>query len=325
MIGYIFKRLAHALPILLGANIITFCLFFMVNSPDDIARMNLGDKYTTQAMVEQWKVKNGYDHPLFWNDQAQGLSKVKDTLLVDKTVDMFSFNFGKNNDGRNIIEDVKLRMWPSLAIAMPTLVLGLVANLLFALFFMLFRYGIIEQIGLLACIVLMSISGLFYIIGGQYLFSIAGKLGPISGYVAGTSAVKFVIIPVAISVVSGLGTGVRWYHSIMQEEMHKEYVKTARAKGLSAWRVLKGHILPNALVPIVTSVVAIIPLLFMGSLLMESFFAIPGLGSYTIEAIHKQDFEVVRAMVFLGSIFYIIGLILTDIVYTIVDPRISFK
>lgn len=325
MLKYLFKRIIHSIPILLGANIITFCLFFMVNSPTDVARMYLGDKHTSEEMVQQWLQKNNYDKPLFWDNDADGSDKITNTLLFHQTLDMFSLNFGKSNDGRSIIDDIKIRMWPSLAIAIPTLFLSVIINIVLALFLMVFRYGIVERVGLTICMVLMSISGLFYIIGGQYLLAISARLGPISGYLPGLESVRFVAIPVIIGVVSGMGVGVRWYHSLMQEEWHKEYVKTARSKGFSAWQVLSKHVLPNALVPIVTSVVAILPLLFMGSLLMESFFAIPGLGSYTIDAISKQDFAIVRAMVFLGAVFYIIGLILTDLVYTIVDPRIRFN
>jgi peptide/nickel transport system permease protein len=106
------------------------------------------------------------------------------------------------------------------------------------------------------------------------------------------------------------------------EEIGKDYVRTARAKGLSEAAVLFRHVLRNASLPILTSTVAVLPLLFLGSLIMESFFGIPGLGSFTIDAINAQDFAVVRAMVFLGSVLYIVGLILTDISYTLVDPRI---
>ena len=325
MFGYILKRILHALPILLGANIITFCLFFVVNSPDDIARSNLGDKHTTTEMLEQWKTNHGYDQPLFWNNEQTGTAQLTKTLIFTKTINLFKFEFGKNNDGRSIIGDVKARMWPSLAIALPSLILGLSLNIVIALFFMLFRAGLLEQCGLALCMILMSISGLFYIIGGQYLLAVIGRLGPISGYSPGLLAIKFLFIPVLISVISGIGSGTRWYHSIMQEEANKEYVKTAKAKGLTNFQVLHRHILPNAMVPIVTRVVALIPLLFMGSLLLEAFFAIPGLGSYTIDAIHKNDFEIIRVMVFLGALFYIIGLILTDVVYTLVDPRIRLK
>jgi peptide/nickel transport system permease protein len=172
---------------------------------------------------------------------------------------------------------------------------------------------------------MMSISGLFYIIGGQYLISKVWRLVPISGFGEGLQAWRFLILPVVIGVISGIGSSTRWYRTIFLEEVGKDYVRTARAKGLPETLVFFRHVLRNALIPILTGVVVVIPLLFMGSLLTESFFGIPGLGSYTIDAINAQDFAVVRSMVFIGSVLYIIGLILTDISYTVVDPRIRFE
>jgi len=146
---------------------------------------------------------------------------------------------------------------------------------------------------------------------------------PISGFDdSGIWAIKFLILPVIIGIIGGIGAGTRWYRTIFIEEINKDYVRTARAKGLMERKVLFKHVLRNAMVPILTGVVAVIPLLFMGSLIIESFFGIPGLGSYTIDAIQSQDFAIVRSMVFLGSVLYIVGLILTDISYTLVDPRI---
>jgi peptide/nickel transport system permease protein len=171
----------------------------------------------------------------------------------------------------------------------------------------------------------MSISGLFYIIGGQYVISKLWNLVPISGYGDGVGAWRFLLLPVLIGVIGGVGASTRWYRTIFLEEINREYVRTARAKGLSDMRVLFGHVLRNAMIPILTGAVVVIPLLFLGSLLTESFFAIPGLGSYTIDAINNQDFSVVRAMVFLGSVLYIAGLILTDISYTVADPRIRLQ
>src|SRR5690606_34248983 len=138
-------------------------------------------------------------------------------------------------------------------------------------------------------------------------------------------AVRFLLLPVIIGVISSTGANVRWYRTIFLEEMNMEYVRTARAKGLPESIVLFRHVLKNAMIPILTGTVVVIPLLFLGSLIAESFFGIPGLGSYTIEAINSQDFAVVRAMVFLGSLLYIIGLILTDISYSLVDPRIRLE
>ena len=171
----------------------------------------------------------------------------------------------------------------------------------------------------------MSISSLFYIIGGQYLISKLMQLVPISGYEHGYGAIKFLILPVIISVIYGIGSGSRWYRTLFLEEIEKDYVKTAKSKGLSEIKVLFIHVFKNALIPILTGVVVILPLLFMGSLIVESFFGIPGLGSYTIDAIQSQDFAIVRAMVFLGTVLYILGLILTDISYTLVDPRVRLK
>jgi peptide/nickel transport system permease protein len=173
-----------------------------------------------------------------------------------------------------------------------------------------------------ACVILMSVSALFYVIGGQYLVSKLWHLVPISGYDQGIQGLKFVVLPVIVGVVGAIGGNTRLYRTFFLEEIGKDYVRTARAKGLSEARVLFGHVLKNAMIPILTGVVVVIPLLFIGSLIMESFFGIPGLGSYTIDAINSQDFAIVRAMVFLGSVLYIVGLILTDISYTLVDPRI---
>jgi peptide/nickel transport system permease protein len=169
---------------------------------------------------------------------------------------------------------------------------------------------------------LMSISSLFYIIGGQYLFGKLLRWVPISGYDGGLESIKFIVLPVLVAVISGIGSGARWYRTLFLEELNRAYVRTARSKGVSERRVLFVHVLKNAMLPILTGVVVIIPSLFMGSLVLESFFGIPGLGSYIIDAISQQDFAIVRSMVFLGSVLYIVGLILTDISYTLFDPRV---
>ena len=236
---------------------------------------------------------------------------------------LFVFNFGQADDGRDIGQDIKTRMWPSLAIAVPTLIIGLMVNITFALLMVFFRASYIDLGGVIFCVVIMSISSLFYIIGGQFLVGKLMQLVPISGYSDGLSAIKFVILPVLIGVISGIGGGSRWYRTLFLEEASKDYVRTARAKGFSELQVLFKHVLKNAMIPILTGVVVVLPTLFMGSLIIESFFGIPGLGSYTIDAIQAQDFAIVRAMVFLGSVLYIIGLVLTDLSYTLVDPRVS--
>lgn len=325
MLNYIIRRVLYAIPILVGVNLITFALFFVVNTPDDMARMHLGVKHVTDEAIMKWKQERGYDKPLLYNTEVEGMAKLSNTIFFEKSVAMFVFDFGRADDGRDIAQEIKSRMLPSLAIALPVFLLGLLAYITFALVMVFFRMTYIDFWGVVLCVALMSISSLFYIIGGQFLVSKLWHLVPISGYGNGLDAFRFLLLPIIIGVVSSAGANVRWYRTIFLEEMSKEYVRTARAKGLAESIVLFRHVLKNAMIPILTGAVVVIPLLFLGSLIVESFFGIPGLGSYTIEAINSQDFAIVRAMVFLGSLFYIIGLILTDISYTLVDPRIRLE
>lgn len=325
MISYLIRRVLYAIPILIGVNIITFTLFFIISTPDDMARMHLGRKHVTEDAIARWKQSHGYDKPLFLNTNEKGTRSLTETLLFKKTLNLFAFKFGASDQGRDISHDIGERMWASLALAIPTLLVGLSVNITFALLMAFFRGNYFDIGGVILCVVMMSISTLFYIISGQYLIGMILKLVPISGYHGGRYAIKFLILPIAIGVFSGIGAGSRWYRTIFLEEIGKEYVRTARAKGLAEMLILYKHVLRNALIPILTGVVVVIPTLFMGSLIMESFFGIPGLGSYTIDAIQQQDFAIIRVMVFLGTLLYIAGLILTDISYVLVDPRIRLE
>ena len=324
MLAYIVRRVLYAIPILVGVNLITFALFFIVNTPDDMARMQLGVKRVTPEAIEKWKAERGYDKPLFFASGKQGLAKLTDTIFFEKSVKLFAFDFGASEDQRDIGSEIRSRMGPSLALAVPVFLIGLLVNITFALLMAFFRATYLDFWGVVLCVAMMSISTLFYIIGGQYVVSKLWHLVPISGYDGGIDAARFVILPVLIGVVSGIGSGSRWYRTIFLEEMNRDYVRTARAKGLAESVVLFRHVLKNAMIPILTGAVVVIPLLFMGSLIAESFFGIPGLGSYTIDAIQAQDFAIVRSMVFIGSVLYIVGLLLTDLSYTVVDPRIRF-
>jgi len=325
VLAYVIRRVFYAIPILVGVNLLTFLLFFVVNTPEDMARMQLGAKRVTPEAIEKWKSERGYDQPLLWNAQADGARKATQTVFFQKSVRLFVFDFGAAEDKRDIAAEIRQRMWPSLALAVPVFLIGLAVCVSFALLMAFFRATYLDLWGVVLCVTMMSVSTLFYIIGGQYLLSKLWHLVPISGYQVGADALRFLLLPVVIGVVAGIGGSSRWYRTLFLEEMGRDYVRTARAKGLAERAVLFGHVLQNAMIPILTGVVAVIPLLFLGSLLSESFFGIPGLGSYTIDAIQAQDFAVVRAMVFIGSVFYIVGLILTDISYTLVDPRIRLQ
>jgi peptide/nickel transport system permease protein len=323
---YVVRRVLYAIPILIGVNLLTFFLFFVVNTPDDMARMQLGVKRVTPEAIERWKAERGYDRPLMFNDGASGAGKFTETIFFDHSVRLFAFDFGAaESDGRDIGHEIRDRMGPSLAIALPVFLVGLAAYVSFALLLVFFRATVLDTTGVVACVFAMSISGMFYIIGGQYLVGKLWNLMPISGFGEGLAAWRFLVLPVLVGLVAGFGESARWYRTIFLEEINRDYVRTARAKGLTESRVLFRHVLRNGMIPILTGVVVVIPSLFLGSLVTESFFGIPGLGSYTIDAIGAQDFSVVRSMVFLGSLLYIVGLILTDISYTLVDPRIRFE
>ena len=323
MITYIVRRTLYAIPILIGVNLIVFFLFFIVNSPDQMALRILGEKNITQEDVDNWKKQNGYHLPLWFNTEASGTASFTETIFFEKSVKLFFFDFG-TSDANNIdiTSQISQRMWASLAIALPTFLVGILVNITVSMIVAYYRATYVDFWGTIIAVILMSVSTLFYIIGGQWVFGKILRLFPISGYDSGVDMLKFVILPVVIGIISGVGGGIRFYRTIFLEEVNRDYVRTARAKGLSEAVILFKHALKNAMIPILTNVVLVIPLLFMGSLVMEAFFAIPGLGSFTIEAIHAQDFAIVRSMVYLSSVLYIIGLLLTDISYTLVDPRV---
>lgn len=324
MIRYLTKRILFVIPILVGVNLFTFALFFVVNTPDDIARVHLGEKYVNQEVIDDWKQVRGYDKPVLYNAHQKGLAAFTDTIFFQKSLKLFVFDFGLSDNGSDISHQISQRYIPSLAIAIPALIIGVLVNISIALILVLFHQTVLDRITTLAALVLMSVSALFYIIGGQYIVANVWRLVPISGFEGGLAGWKFLVLPVFIGVVGGVGSGVRWYRTLFLEEITQDYVRTARSKGLSDIQVLFGHVLKNGLIPILTGIIVLLPLLFMGSLITESFFGIPGLGSYTIDAISQQDFAIVRSMVFLGAFLYCIGLVLTDISYTLVDPRVRF-
>jgi peptide/nickel transport system permease protein len=421
---------------LIGVNLITFALFFFVNTPDDMARAHLGAKRVTEEQIARWKRERGYQFPYFYNDGwaeievrqvsggegslrlpaqragayrlqvevpkpdrgtldvkittdetarlvlplpsdrdpirfnvgDQGLKEAffrvepiegeyhalalsfhpsrnaplaivrlhfkedlsfvehfTETIFWKKSIQLLFLRFGTSDDGRSIGEEIRKRIKPSLAVTIPIFLIGLFVNITVAGILAFYRGTYLDFWGVVACVVMMSVSILFYVIGGQWFLGKTLRLVPVSGYDTGLYALKFVLLPVAIGVIGGVGNGVRWYRTIYLEEMGKDYVRTARAKGLPESVVLYKHTLKNAMIPILTGVVVTIPFLFIGSLVLESFFAIPGMGSFTLEAIQRQDFAIVQAMVFLGSVLYIVGLIMTDISYTLVDPRIRLE
>ena len=324
MLSAIVRRIAYGVLILIGVNLATFFLFFTVNTPDDMARLNIGGKRVTQEQIVKWKVERGYDKPLYVNPAREGAARYTDTIFWERSVSLFTLNFGRSDaeSAGDIGHQVATRMVVSLQLALPLFILQVIASTGFALLLVMFRQTRFDAWGVVLCVLMLSISSLFYIIVGQFLFSRVLRLAPISGYAPGLDAIKFLILPIALSLLARLGGEARLYRAMFLEETGRDYVRTARAKGLSEPRVLYAHVLRNALIPIVTSAGSYLPYVFLGSLVFESFFGLPGLGAYVIDAISNQDFAVVRTMVFLGSLLYVLSYIVIDIAYTWIDPRV---
>ncbi len=305
--AYVLRRLAYGAGVVFGVLFLLFVLFFTVTEPEDIARKALGDKAPPEA-IEQWKVNHGYDRPLWpWQDWD-------DNLLFDHYRKMLTFDFGLSDaDDSPIIDRIASGMGPSLSLTVPLLVLGLLAAIPLSLLVAFFRETYIDRMGVFVCVLAMSVSTLLYIIGSQFLIGKVLRWSPISGFAADPMLLpRFLALPVIVGLLSGIGGDVRFYRTVFLEESSRDFVRTARAKGASEPRIMVRHVLRNALIPILTHVVLAIPFLFTGSILLEAFFGIPGLGSITVDAIQANDFSTLRTMVYIGSLLLIRSTVLPD-------------
>jgi peptide/nickel transport system permease protein len=313
MLRYLIRRIFYALPVLLGVSLVTFILFYGIFPPEQVARRNLSAKNPTHQQIQQWLVAHDYDKPL-----PQQFKK--------HMTGLFLLQFGRSDStGEDIGSRIASGAGPSAVIATMVFFSSLVTQLCLALWSAYFRGTYVDTWITLVSVFLMSVVYIVFVIAGQYLMGKVLRIFPLAGYQSGLSAFHFAILPVIVGVVSGLGSGTRLFRTFMLEEMNQDYVRTARAKGVPESRILFVHVLKNAAIPIITSTVLAIPSLMLGSLVLESFFGIPGLGRYTVDAINSQDFAVVRAMVFLGTLLYIAGAILTDVCYAVADPRIRLE
>lgn len=318
MTAWLVRRLLWGLVTLLGVLGFLFVLFFATAEPEDIAKRALGEKAPPEA-IARWIANHGYDRPRVWNPEDP-----LDTMLVEHFRRMLTFDFGRSDaDDVPIAQRLRAGVGASLALTVPMFVLALPIALATALLVAFFRETYIDRAGVVLAVVAMSVSILIYILAGQYLIGVLLRWFPISGFDFDPAVVvRFLALPVGVGIVHGLGSDVRFYRAVFVEETSRDYVRTAFAKGASDGRVMGRHVLPNALIPILTHEVVRIPGLFTGALLLESFFGIPGLGSITVDAINGNDFATLRVMVYIGALLFIAAQILTDVAYTLVDPRV---
>ena len=327
MIHYIIRRFLLAIPTVLGVCLVTFLLFNVFASPEAVARKQLG-KNPTETQIKAWVTAHGMDKPMFFNlaPGKDGRRHPFDSRFWNHMKELILFQFPESDYLHEKVSDLlKQKIGPSLTITIPAFLLSILVTLPISLFIAYYRGTYVDRFALFVCVILMSIATLIYIIVGQYLLGVVFKYFPIYGYDFGAGAWKFVILPVILAVASGLGGGVRFYRTIMLNEVRSDYVRTAMAKGVSEGGVLFKHVLKNAMIPILTTAVQSIPFLITGSLLLEMYFGIPGMGNLMLNAINNHDYPVIRTLVYIYSLLYIAGSILTDISYTLVDPRITFE
>jgi peptide/nickel transport system permease protein len=323
--AYIIRRTLYTIPLVFGVCLITFFIFECLFTPEDRAARELGKGASPEAIQEKIRAE-GWDTPLLLNPEADGLAAITQTRFVQHMKRLLTFRFGRSEKtNEDILEKIKRGMVPSLTLTVPIFILGLFVSICLSLMVAYFRATYLDIWVVVICVAFMSISILVYIIGGQVLLAQHLKLFPVYGYAPGINSVPFLLLPVLIAILKGLGGNVRFYRTVFLEEVNRDYVRTARAKGLGERLILFKHVLKNAMVPILTRTVIAIPFLFLGSLLLERFFGIPGLGNMTVEAIESGDFPVISAMVYMGAILFAVGNLLTDISYTFVDPRVALR
>jgi peptide/nickel transport system permease protein len=321
VIPYLVRRALFGLVTVIGVLLLLFGLFFLVATPDDIARKALGEKALPEALA-QWKASHGYDKPRVWNP-AHPL----DTMLAEHLRRMLTFDFGRSDaDDAPIRDRLRTGIGPSLSLTVPLFLLGVGMAIALALLVALLRESYLDRTVLLLTILMMSVSIVLYIVGGQYVLGKVLRWFPISGFDPSPWVIaRFLALPILIGVIAHLGQDVRFYRTLFLEERGRDYVRTAVAKGCGPAQTMRRHVLRNALIPVLTDLVIEIPFLFTGSILLESFFGIPGLGTITVDAINGNDFATLRVMVYISSLLFIVGQIANDIGYTLVDPRVRLE
>jgi len=312
MTTYIIRRLLYTIPIVLGVLLLSFVLFTVVGG--DIS-IELAGKNATPETIAEIRHEYGLDKPLYRGWDSQFINHFKNAL---------TFKFGRARDRELVIDKIKRGVVPSLALTVPMFFGVVIISISLSLMVAFIQGTKWDVLAMLCCVAGMSIPYLSFILFGQYFLAYKWGLFPVF-FSPDLTTAEYVALPVIIGIVTGLGSNVRFYRTVMLDELRNDYVRTAFAKGLSTRTVLFRHVLKNAMIPIITRVVLAIPFLFLGSLLLERFFGIPGLGYLMVEAIGSRDYRVINAMTYISAILFVTFNVLTDICYAWVDPRVSLE
>ncbi len=311
MFAYIVRRVIYTVPILFGIALITFLLFNVAGG--DPVLIMLG-KHADARSIMELREQLGLNRPMY----AQ---------FFDTLTQMFTFDFGRSYSTKQVILDMMgSAAVVSLTLTVPAFIILMLLSISISLLVAYYRGSWIDKSIVCLCVMGISVPALSYILFGQNTLAYQWDWFPISGYSREFPEMySYLALPILIWVGVSLGSELRFNRTVMLDEINQDYVRTARAKGLSEQVIMFKHVLKNAMIPVITRVVITIPYLILGSLLLENFFGIPGMGSMLIDALQTSDFPVVRAWVMVVSILYVVFNLLTDILYTVVDPRIAFR
>jgi peptide/nickel transport system permease protein len=318
MLKYALRRLWETVPTTVGIVLVSFALFNVVGGSP--AETILGKNASAEA-VAAFNAKWGYDKPLLIGDWrgGRGVKGALDSQFFRFIGDLARGELGYSIENNEPVADILRRgAGPSLSLTVPILAGGVTVALMLALLSAAFRGGRTDRAIMIASTVLMSVNYVIWVLAGQYLLSYRAGLFPVWGYESAWN----LALPVIIGIVSSLGVDVRFFRTVVLDELYRPYVLTLKAKKISGASIMVKHVLRNALIAVVTYVSLSIPYLFTGSLLLESFFGIPGLGSVSINAIHSADMAVVRSVVVLGALLYQFVNLAVDLVYALLDPRV---
>ncbi len=310
MIAYIIRRLLYMIPIILGVALLIFCLFTFFG--DDPVRVALGQHASPDAIANLQHLW-GLDKPIYLQ-------------FIDFLKQIVTFDYGVSfSTGQKLSDMFMEGAFVSLSLTAPPFVFGIFISISIALILAYYRDSFIDHMARFIIIMSMSISYLVYIISLQYVLAYELDLFPIMGYEPGLESITYLFLPWLIIVIVALGPNTRIFRTLFLEETSADYVRTARAKGAGEARVLFKHVLKNALIPIITNTVVAIPFLILGAFLMERFFSIPGIGAMIITAINEGDFPVLKGMTMIIAIMYSFFNLLTDVLYSFVDPRVKLS
>ena len=322
MWAYIVRRILLTVPIVLGIVFITFVLFRVV-APDP-ARAHVG-KNPSPQQLEATRARMGLNKPLWFDAKALARGEVKQAFN-SQFFDVLFFRFQKSVRYEESLWTLIARKAPaSMMVQVPAFIIMIGLELALALTAASRRGRAVDYTITLVSVLLLSLPPLSVYIFAQWFFG--QKLGvfPVAGWDKGIYAVHFAALPILIAVLIGIGAGTRFYRTVVLEEIYSDYVRTARAKGVSGREVLFTHVLRNAMIPVITKTVTALPLLILGALLLERIFQIPGLGNLMVESLNNQDFWIVMGLTYVLAIAYCLLLLLSDILYTLVNPQVSLK